>query len=342
MAVTTEYRILTESGWKTRGAGTIGGGDEEPGRDDLVIGTYKPDASNTGVLPDISRTNYNSPSTSGTLTVSPGTYQNLDFWGDIQLTGAGTWTFSNCFFHGGIGHPGNNRGCLYCWSMTGSATFTDCTFSAQDPSYYRDGIVGRGYTLTRCEIYNTNDGAGAFHTSGGAANVTIQGCYIHDLVWWRQDPAHSDGTHNDGVQIQGGSGFTIIGNHIHGYKTADPESTEPIGNAPHGNYIGSGIIINQNTGASTGVTISQNWIYGCYAQLQLNRGSSYNPLTATLGPNRYGRDVYENYPANSDKRWICLVPNGGTIDATGLLTDQRFDDNDALLVPGRATGIRTV
>jgi hypothetical protein len=306
----------------------------------LVYGTYKPDKSTTGVLPGIVRTDYNSPATAGLVTLSTAgvTYENLDFYGDIQLS-ASDVTFRNCFFHGGIGHPPNNRGCLTLYGNNNhnNTVLYDCTFMAQDPSYYRDGVVGNSYIAYRCEAWNTNDGFGAYSAVGGAGNcdVELYGCYAHDLVYWEQDPAHADGTHNDCLQYQGGSHLRVIGNHFRGYQTADPEST---GQPAKGIYAGQCCLIGQVTHQPSDILIANNYFAGAYSQLNLVASSTW-PVTVDLGPNHYDRDVYENYAPNSDKRWIAISGNS-YLTANGLYTDQRFSDDNSLLTAGRATGIR--
>lgn len=327
-------------------------------RESLVYGTYKPDEATTGVLPGVARTDFNSPSVTGSVTLSTPnvTYENLNFYGDIVVAAANI-VFKNCWFWGGVGHPTSNRGCVTAYGNGNhnGLELHDCTITARSPSYYRDGIVGNTFKLYRCHIYNTNDGIGAFSPAVGNdnCNVEVYGCYVHDLVWWRQDPAHSDGTHNDCIQYQGGNHFIAKGNRLEAYSVTAEGSTETNKRpAPNGkNYAGSALIVNQNPFSGTsptvarwasGVVIEDNWFNGGYAQLQLVRGNYNNPLSVTLGTNRYGRDAYENYAPNSDKRWICLVPNGGTINATNLYTHQIWEDNGALLTAGRATGIRTV
>lgn len=319
------------------------------GRESLVYGTYKPDESTTGVLPGVARTDFNSPSVTGTVTLSDAgqTYENLNFYGDI-IVAAPNVTFRNCWFWGGVGHPSGNRGCISVFGIGNhdGLEFYDCTITARSPSYYRDGIAGNSYKLFRCHIYNVNDGVGAFSAPGGPGNcdVEVYGCYIHDLIWWRQDPAHNDGTHNDCIQYQGGSTFKSIGNWLDCYVITAENSTEiNTRTAPNGKcYGGSSLILNQATHITSDIVIENNWFTGAYSQLQLNRGSTFDPLAVTLGTNRYGRDIYENYAPNSDKRWICLVPSGGTISATNLYTHQIWDDTETLLTAGRASGIRTV
>lgn len=321
------------------------GPDAQPDRENLTPGTYLPSAATTGVPAGAVLTDYNAVGTTGTVGIPPGTYERMHFYGDCYpSTVTGTYVFRECYFHGGIGHPGGNRGCVYTFGLTsGWATFEDCTVAADDPSWYRDGIVGHRYTIRRCNIHTVNDAIGGNANGGGI----IEACWLHDLVWWRQDPAHDDGTHNDGVQIQGGGPWTVRGNLVECYVTADSRSSESHPRpAPNGRgYGGSCVIINQQGTFDLvhDTLIEDNWTRGGYSQLQLNnnRGAGY-ALAVALGDNLYGRDIYDNNPSNPDLRWICLVPNGGTITADGLTTAQRFEDTNALLTHGRATGIRTL
>jgi len=316
-------------------------------RDALTYGdfSYTPDASTAGTLPGITRSNYNSPSVTDLVTLNAPntTFQDLEFYGDIRPVGA-NMKFRNCRFYGGIGHPSGNRGCV---TATGNGDhngleFIDCDFTARDPSYYRDGIVGNSYKATRCRAWNVNDGFGAYSAPSGAGNCDVElfGCWSHTLVYWSQDPAHSDGTHNDNLQFQGGSHLRAIGNRFDCYAVnaagSTASSTRPAAAGLY--YAGSAIILNQNTHQASDVQIYGNTLAGGYAQLQLNGGATWG-LTCTLGPNRYARDVYDNYPANPDKRWVAISYNS-TLVASGLYTDQRWADDNTLLTAGRATGIR--
>ncbi|PKQ24275.1 MAG: hypothetical protein CVT65_03910 [Actinobacteria bacterium HGW-Actinobacteria-5] len=298
---------------------------------------------NTGTIPGEPRTNWNAPGTVGKVAVAPGTYDTQDFYGDCYPADpAGTYLFRGCRFHGGVGHPSGNRGCFYCWNLTtGWATFEDCTFAPDSPSYYRDGIVGHRYTASRCQSFGGTDGFGV-NGNGGAI---IEWPYVPWLTWFKQDPAHTDGTHNDPVAIQGGGPNVVRDGNLACYvKVADTSTGPNTRPAPNGMfYGGSAIIVNQAKSLDVihDTTISGNLLSGGYAQLQLNnnRGTGY-VLAVTLGPNQYDRDVYNNSRAAVDKRWICLVPNGGAITAN--MAEQRWADDGTALTPGLATGIRTV
>lgn len=340
-------RAWTGSQWKARGYPDLSTGSS---RDSLAFDlTTTFDASNTGVLPGVTRTNYNSPATADSVTISgpnasraDGEYRNLDFWGDVTIA-APNLVFRNCYFHGGTVVPSGNRGCV---TLNGNgnhanAQFFDCTASAQSPSYYRDGWVGNNYTATRCRAFNVNDGFGAFSVPGGPGdcNVELYGCYSHDLVFWSQDPAHSDGTHNDGIQYQGGTHFRAIACHVIGRNV---DATGSVSANPKNPYTnGNGIVINQNTAPASDVLIDQCQFEMCAVQLNLNRGSTYASLNVSLGANKYGRDIYNHYAPNPDYRWITMGTTG-TYNITGLYDQQRFADTNALLTVGRTSGIRVV
>lgn len=357
----TILRRWNGSKWEARGFPDLDQTPPPGGRDSLVFETYYPDPTTSGVLTGVTRRDWNSRSTSGTVTLTatsvagmPTTadgfklLENFDFWGDINIQ-TSKLRFKNCFGHGGIGHPNGNQG---CFTLTGlnnhsDVEFWDCTATAQSPSYYRDGWVGNNYRAYRCLATGVNDGFGAYSNPNGSGdcNVELWGCYSDGLVWWSQDPAHSDGTHNDCSQFQGGDHYWAIGNNFRCYCTTAAGSTtvntRPVAGQPGVYYAGSAIILNQNTHIGSDILIRNNLLVGGYAELQLNRGSKYATLSATLGPNLYGRDIYDNYPANPDKRWITLGTTGYD-GVTGLYTQQRFADTNALLVAGRATGIRII
>jgi hypothetical protein len=64
---------------------------------------------------------------------------------------------------------------------------------------------GHEFTARYNHITRTNDGIGIINRPGGSlyANVTVENNYIHHMTHWNHDPARSDGTHNDSIQVQG-------------------------------------------------------------------------------------------------------------------------------------------
>jgi hypothetical protein len=211
-------------------------------RDNLVYGTYRPDASTTGITSDV-----------GDLTVYAGNLyttsanqviENMWVQGKIVVHHENV-TVRNCLIDGATAGPSSpSYASITCYdNFATSSNFYDCTITGSITTVYSsNGVQGRDMNLYRCDISGTVDGIGAQYE-----NVGIYGCWIHDLPWYSWDPGHSDGSHNDGIQVHGGSNFTIRGNSIEvGYKGT------------------SGIIVTQDVGATSNVTIDQNWIMSVY------------------------------------------------------------------------------
>lgn len=338
--------ILSGTNWVRRGRPSIPG---LAGRDTLVTGTYQPGPSTTGVIPGIPRTDFNTGSAQLIVTEDGRVFENMNIWGDIKIR-AKNVRFKNCWLWGGIGHPSGNTGIIDANYLTQEGLqVTDCTITAQSPSYYRDGIVGHDYLALRNHIYNVNDGMGAFSQPGGAGNCNafIYGNYVHDLVFWKNDPAHTDGTHNDCCQIQGGDMIDIFGNYFIGSSVDAPGSGDPSNTAlypgnPRKTYLnGQCVIFNQNTHILSNAQVRKNWFAKGSVQLSLNKGTKFATMDVTTIDNHFYRDIYEFFAANSDKRWIAQTNRTGQ-NITGLLTENRFVEDDTLLTVGRATGIRVI
>lgn len=163
-----------------------------------------------------------------------------------------------------------------------------------------DAVRGNNFTMRYCETYRTVDGFGA--SSGAYYGPTvIENCRLHDgyyTAWWNSTatpPAvypnfptnPSDRRcHNDGMQIQGWSGYTIRGNYIGGGRA--PGIT-PTDKQNHRNYLlpadqpyiaavdaaddfGNSAILLQNNigaGALVGALIENNWLTGGDATINI-------------------------------------------------------------------------
>jgi hypothetical protein len=109
----------------------------------------------------------------------------------------------------------------------------DCDIHNWYPNSYVDGIRGHHLTVERCEIKWTVDGFGTFNNDGSTylTDNHLKGNYVHDLCFVYPDiatPSHTDGTHNDCWQVQGGSGNESVGNWFDGH-VADDGVTTPAG-----------------------------------------------------------------------------------------------------------------
>ena len=61
--------------------------------------------------------------------------------------------------------------------------------------------------------------------------------HCEDATHWNHDPAHSDGTHNDSIQVQGGKNIAIRYNTVIGSVVAGD------GLGPYGTQAGSALIV---------------------------------------------------------------------------------------------------
>ncbi len=296
-------------------------------------GSYKPTASNTGVPAGKTLKPYNTSGADLVITKDGTVLDGLDIYGDIKVR-AKNVTIKNSRLRGGKGIPKNNTGIVDSTnSNVSNLVIQDNTIIPDRASYYRDGIVGHDYKALRNHIQGTNDGLGIFNRPGGpaTANVTAEGNYIHDLTFWSNDPAHRDGTHNDGIQVQGGQNIRIVGNNIVATSKPGPGSAPN----PRGNKAGAGILLQQNVAKLANVTVNKNWVDGGLSSINIDHGK-YSNITVTLSENRLGRNQFDfgngsKYPVRIIKRSASSTP--------GLSTN-RWADNLANLVEGKTGGIR--
>jgi hypothetical protein len=314
-------------------------------RDSLVLGAYKPDASTTGVLAGTALTDYNA-STVDTVTITTNNtvIENKRIYGDIKIQATGV-RIRNCLLVGGNNIPTTQSGVVDCNSASCfDALIEDCDIAPRRIALNRDGIVGHEYTARRCHIRNTIDGLGAFNRPGGSsdANVDIEGCYVHDLAYFYPDYSngvsggalHSDGSHNDALQIQGGANIHVIGNNFMATSIAGP-GTQTNPSKPwligQGQANGATIIIQKqsSTAALVNVVVEKNWLMGGLAQGNLKAGSY------TFRDNKCNRSVASG--SGHSGYWLRLENRATTI-VSGLLTN-RWEDTNALLAEPRASGI---
>lgn len=288
----------------------------------------KPDASNTGVPPGTQLTDYTGPLT---ITTDGTVIDGKAVYGDLRIQ-AKNVTIRNSYLHCGKNIPAGNTGCVDANSaQVVNLTVENTTINPDSPSYYRDGIVGHEFTARRNHITRTNDGLGIFNRPGGPAqaNVTAEGNYIHDLTHWNYDPAHSDGTHNDGIQIQGGENIVIRGNNVVGSVVAGD------GLGTYGTHGGAALLAQQNVAKLANVVIENNWFDDAQNSVCIQHGK-YSSVVVTLQNNYFGRNQYDF--GNSSKYPIRIYSKSAS-QVTGLGTN-RWADTNALLTEGRDTGIR--
>jgi hypothetical protein len=303
-------------------------------RDSLVYGEYKPTDANTGVITGTALTAYNTSGADLVISKDGTVLENLDIYGDIKVR-ARNVVIRNCRLRGGKQIPGANTGIVdansgSCYNLL----VQDCTIIPDRPSYYRDGIVGHEYTARRNRIKRTNDGLGIFNRPGGSvqANVTAEGNYINELTWWSTDPAHSDGTHNDGIQVQGGENIRIVGNTVVASVVAGAGSTPN----PRGTHGGCTIMLQQNVAKLANVLVEKNWVDDGQTSINIAVGSKYADIVVTVQKNFLGRNQFDF--GNGSKYPIRVISRSRS-KITGLPYN-RWEDNNTYLAEGRDLGIR--
>ena len=120
------------------------------------------------------------------------------------------------------------------------------------------GIFGYNMTISRCAIRNVTDAiAPKISSTTGNLTCTIAGNYL-ETRYLSYDPNQTDGTHNDCVQIPGGSGWIVHGNAMH----------NPTGTNANG-VKGQNIVCTPYQDVISDITVEHNWFYGAYTQVAM-------------------------------------------------------------------------
>lgn len=280
-----------------------------PGRDPIdgnfTLGVTKPDATNTGCLPGTVFTDVTSDLT---ITTNDTTFENRRFIGGKVYVKAKRVTFRNCLFLGQQTAGVITDPLVRChWDVVKDVLFDRCTFGSSAQVGYPDaGILGWNFTAKRCDISRVSDGVRNINpeTEYNLGGITVEGCYIHDLMYVTPSSDGADNqTHNDCIQIVGGSDIVLRGNNLSAYvdrslgKAAQPgipllNATDPSGQPVTGDPYAwmTAIAITPDHGDVSAV-IDQNWMSG--GQFVLNIAKKAHGLVApgvTVTNNRFAKD----------------------------------------------------
>ncbi len=199
------------------------------------IGTYIPDATNTGVPAGTPLTVHQ-----GDLRITePGTVvDGLDVRGVVYVDALDV-VIRNSIIRG---RAANKQEALVLVALPservptgGSALVEDSELYNSSPGSWVDGVRGANFTLRRVNVHHVID---MVHIYG--ANVTVEGSYLHDNLHYENDPAQGGNpTHDDSIQIQVGSNIRIFGNNISGAYNTGIQFTQDRG-------IVSDVVIDRN------------------------------------------------------------------------------------------------
>lgn len=322
-------------------------------RNSLTYGAYEPTGvdtnptdATTGVPADVTFTAYNDPAVDKVSLPAGTVLTDKIIYGDI--TPLGYVELIRCLLLGGTSSPTNDIGVVTCTgSRTGQTILRDCTIKPRVEANGRNGIQGRQYEAYRCDISGTVDGCGIFSTIAGRnADVTLLGNYIHDLVYIYPDlitTSHTDGTHNDCVQYQGGRGVWVMGNRLkataHALAGTGSNPSKPwlIGT---GHANGAGIIVQRNTGDAPNltVTVEKNWL--SHGLSHLNGKAS--ATSYTYRGNRHYRATATNSSPSWSGYWMRFDAGMDISGIVGAETTNTWVDGPyagQTLVQPRDTGI---
>ena len=232
-------------------------------RNALVYGQYKPDATNTGPVPEVTLTQHGTPSTSTDFVVTANNQivENLEIWGSVNLQKFTNVLIRNCIIHGTLNRGVGTSHVYGSNNDLRGATITDTAFVGRPvtvPASYNGvpnpdagnvnlanewvgGIGGANFTVLRTEMRNVSDAIGLNSQLG---NVTAKGNWIHDgwmNEWTAAQGTPSGGparyypyassssyyTHVDGVQFHRGKHYTFVGNRIGGRRVVGKHHATP-------------------------------------------------------------------------------------------------------------------
>lgn len=243
-----------------------------PGREDLILGTYFPDSTNTGLKDGWSEGDLSQSTGNLTITTDNTVIENRWIHGFILVRAANV-TVSNCIIDGDPANLPTGSSSLINANHASAYNLVieDTVVRSSYVSEHINGIGGHDYTARRVHAYNVIDTFGAFNTgnSGGAVNVKLHAVYGHDLMYVTPSTGQSDNrSHNDNFQIQGNSGIEVIGCTLLANASStmgnglDPGAT-PAPNWAIPSVTGQVIGVTPNVSGVTNVLIEKNFLdYG--------------------------------------------------------------------------------
>jgi hypothetical protein len=255
----------------------------------------KPGPTNTGVPPGTKLTVVH-----GSVTVTkPGTViDSQDIKGQLIIL-ASNVTVKRSLIEGAKGQDASVD--IQCTTCSG-ILLEDDEVTDTYPAVGNDDMRVRNATLLRLNIHGGVDGMKLF------SNSTVSTSWIHGLTYFTHDPGQSDGhTHNDAIQIVGGSNMHITGNWL---DSATKDN--------------SAIQVTQSIGPISSLFISGNWADGggCSFNFSGHNGAGKQlPLNGiSVINNRFGHSSsrYNGRCAIVDDLTTNLVSAVGNVwDLTG-------------------------
>jgi len=247
----------------------------------------KPSITNTGVPAGTRLTRHD-----GDIVVTKaGTHlDGLDIYGFVEIKAANV-TISNSVIRGS--QATGNRGIVMNLGSPGFV-IRDSTITPRIPSVRLDGILGRNFVAERVFI---DGGVDSIKITGG--NVRVIDSLLQNTDYFSSDPNQGGGpTHNDNIQMLGGTDVTILGNTIRGAQTHT--------------------VLAQAAHSEGGVLIANNWLDGAICNVKLQRQNGYR-LAATVTGNKFGpHRVWQKCKISAQSGGgVSISQSGNSMEAGG-------------------------
>ena len=267
-------------------------------RRSLVVGSFFPDASTTGVYDWTA------------LTVVTGqqffdtpnqVIENKHFKGRVSVRAANVH-FRNCYFTGSPALPQDNAIVVATHANVSGLLLEDCTIAPEHTGHMTNCIEGHHFTLRRVNSYHGVDLCSVIAPAGSErADVVVEGSWLHDPVMFNTPTQPDNLTHNDVIQWHGMKGLTVNGSRLEGLCAPDRGvvNDPPVGTWPNSLISGNpfypdrwatSCIMASPARATFGdFVFTNNWLDGAAAGLVLTH-TPPGPFDdcGTITGNRFG------------------------------------------------------
>lgn len=319
----------SSSGGSSSGGSTSGGSSGSGSSSGGSSSGVKPSSSTVGVPSGMSLKRHD-----GDLVITKdGTViDGLDIHGFVSIR-AKNVTIRNSVVRGS--GPGSySTGLVSCLDARCSGAVVErTTLVPTTPSPWITGILGHDFTARNVDVHHVVDGFGIFDTNdpNGPVDVVIEDSWCHDLAYFANDPQQKNGpSHNDCIQIQGGSNITITGNRLDSFM-----STKAGDQSYDARNRGAALMVTPNVGPVTKVVMTGNWLDGGYASASFSAGKFAPMRFGTFAENKFGRNQFDH---GRGSKYPIRVKDDVTFDRP--LTTNVWADGSGRLAVGRDLGIR--
>ena len=213
----------------------------------------------------------------------------MDIRGEVSIK-ANNVKITRSLIRGGPAATKDRALVMAWWNFTG-LKIEDSTLRATNRSLLIDGISGSNITATRVNVSNVVDPVKVI-----GSNVVITRSWLHGNIHSDNDPNHKDRrTHDDSVQITGGSNIVIQDNTLEDAHNA-------------------AIQINQGVRRTSNVVITRNWLSDGVCTLNISAGTGPALQGVRVISNRFG-------PGSEAKRCPIVSPKTSPVQFSGNVWD---------------------